>query len=100
MVFLSRQVYARIFRIRRMEEGAKNPDRTNKKNFIFRMTWVLRPLEFALVSYAMILITKFKKFEDACNKMFKLSHKKALLIFNFALYVPTSYSIYCSKLYC
>nr|XP_022343935.1 uncharacterized protein LOC111137006 [Crassostrea virginica] len=39
MVFLSRQVYARIFRIRRMEEGAKNPDRTNKKNFIFRMTW-------------------------------------------------------------
>lgn len=58
MVFLSRQVYARIFRIRRMEEGAKNPDRTNKKNFIFRMTWVLRPLEFALALYAMFLITK------------------------------------------
>ena len=41
---------------------------------------------------------QIKKFEDTCNKMFKLSYKKALLIFKFALYVPTSYSIILLKL--
>ncbi|XP_061197873.1 large ribosomal subunit protein bL20-like [Saccostrea echinata] len=39
MVFLSRQVYARLFRLRKMHEGISHPDRTNKKNFIFRLTW-------------------------------------------------------------
>lgn len=40
MVFLSRQVYGRLHRLRKMDEGIPHPDRTNKKNFIFRMTWV------------------------------------------------------------
>ncbi|XP_048751987.1 50S ribosomal protein L20-like [Ostrea edulis] len=39
MVFLSRQVYGRLNRLRKMTDGVHHPDRTNKKNFIFRMTW-------------------------------------------------------------
>lgn len=39
MVFLSRQVYGRLHRLRKMHEEITHPDRTNKKNFIFRMTW-------------------------------------------------------------